>query len=60
MSNPSKPNETIVTPTEEEQAAIQGGANRPSPNGEGKTVNPDLLHKLIRPTWDPGGPPQQH
>lgn len=59
MSGINKIDDLIITPTEEEQAAITGGRINPQPdNGSGKTIDPHLLHEPTRPRWDPGGPPQ--
>lgn len=59
MSDPIKQGEPITTPTEEEQETITGGTSNPGHSHSGGfNIDPEKLHRHIRPKWDPGGPPQ--
>jgi hypothetical protein len=53
------PKETVVTPTEEEQEAVTGGATTGSGRGRPDLeINPGKTHRPIRAPWRPGPPPE--
>jgi hypothetical protein len=59
MSEIIKQGEPITTPTEQEQEAITGGISTPGySQGPSREIDPEKLHRTVRPKWDPGGPPQ--
>ena len=61
MSDPKKTSDAVVTPTEEEQEAVTGGAlhtGRPPEGAHWAIEDQGKLHKLTRPQWNPGGPPE--